>query len=164
MVSYGKIEWFDGLSRWAPVPLGRQFKNRTGQTYQGQPTVESAIAHHPTTQGGVMRGGMTVFARANAIHTTARLSDPKFARGRRTFIWSEYKKPDYLIHLGVDVDVDSGVEGATGGSEIAAAMSVEFGHTGTGYGPAPYQIRGRRYPGKYILHRAAGLRPRRGYG
>lgn len=162
MVQYGKIEWFDGLSRWTPVPLGGRFKNRLGTSYMGQPTVESAIAHHPTTQGGVIKGGVMVLSRAKAIHTTARLSDPRFDRGRRTYIESEYKKPDYLVMLTVDTSVDPGVEGATGGNPIAAAMAVEYGHRGTGYGPGPFQIRGRRYPGKFILHKAIGKTPTSG--
>jgi hypothetical protein len=158
-----KIHWFDGLDSWQPTPWrGVAPSSASGETRYGQPTVESAIAHHPGTQGAVLSRGTMILNRARRLNTSARLNDPGFDRGRRTFVFGETKDPDFLVHLGVDVSVDSGVPGMTGGDPTAAAISVEYGHIGSGRGAYQFQAKGRRYEGKFILHRAAGLQPSKG--
>lgn len=164
-----KIHWFDGRSSYAPVSAAKGSATfRSGRhglpgRVFGQSTVESAMAHHPGVKPAMLPYASTILGRAKANHTTARLSDAAFDRGPRTRVYLESGELDWGIHLEVDTSVDTGVEGAQGGSGLHAAMAVEFGHTGMGYGPVPFQIRSKRYPGKYILHRAAGIIPKGGF-
>lgn len=160
-----KIHWFDGRSSYAPIS-GRNGVGMGGRkTYNKQSTVEAAMAHEPGVKPALKPYAQLILARAKGLHTSAQLNDAAFGRASRTRVYMDEGELDWGVHLEVDTSVEvPGVEGATGGSGLVAAMSVEFGHTGMGYGPIPFQVRGQRYPGKYILHRAAGISPRRGFG
>lgn len=158
-----KIHWFDGRSSYAPVSA-RGGKGFRGGTYNGQTTVEAAMAHEPGVKPAMYPYAKKIELRARANLTGARLNDHAFDRASRASIKLEEGDLDWGIHLQVNTSITTGVPGDTGGSGLVAAMSIEYGHTGVGMGPIPYQVRGRRYPGKYVLHRAAGLTPKRGYG
>lgn len=148
---YGRIHWFDGHTTWIPIP-------KRSEGGGGEDTVESVIAYHPTTQGAIRRGGAAVTARARGALTAARLNNSGFDSKGRVSIDGEHKAPDYRVHLSVN---------GPGGGTIAAALSVEYGHIGAGYGPRPFQMidaggKGHEYKGKFILHKAIGKTPRKG--
>lgn len=160
-----KIYWFDGRDSYAPVSGKKGIGSFRGGTYNGQSTVEAAAAHEPGVQPAMYPYAKRIELRARANLTSGRLNDPGFDRADRASIHLEKGELDWGIHLQVNTDIPvTGVKGATGGSGLVAAMSIEYGHTGIGMGPIPFQVRGRRYPGKFILHRAAGLAPKRGVG
>lgn len=108
--------------------------------------IETIISHLPQVRRKLLDEAGKIFMKAQ-MNLFLR-SDSSFPARNTRIRWE--KPPgtlvDHLIHLEVH-------SGTTNG--FVAAKAIEYGHTGTGRG-GPFQQR-RRYPGKWILHDAAGL-------
>lgn len=108
--------------------------------------IETIISHLPQVRRKLLEEAGKVFMKAQ-MNLLLR-SDSSFPARNTRIRWD--KPPltliDHLIHLEVFSGTSNG---------FVAAKAIEYGHTGTGSG-GPFQQR-RRYPGKWILHDAAGL-------
>lgn len=135
------ITWIDGLMggnqpKYALMPEGPEW----------------IFSHQSTVKAALRKKALSIYGKSLTYHAIVQQRYP----GAST--WIEFEGPhtgrwlDYRIHLY-----------SKNGSR--AAHAIEFGHTGIGVaGPlAVFQVEGKRYPGAFILHRAAGISPRKGF-
>lgn len=138
------IEWIDGHpTSFVPVSPGLP---------DGE--VERIFSHQPQVKAKLASGAGEIFAKAQTNLLTR--SDPKFPARNTSIRWDRPgpggHKLDHTVHLVVS--------GRNTTDAFIAARSIEYGHTGR-TGKGPFQQR-RRYPGKWILHDASGIRRKSG--
>ena len=110
--------------------------------------VERIVSHQPQVKAKLA-------AEAGKIHAKAQVnlvlrSDPSYPARNASIRWDKppgNHKLDHTIHLVVS--------GRNTSDAFIAAKSIEYGHVGKS-GKGPFQQK-RRYPGKWILHDAAGI-------
>lgn len=132
------ITWIDGLQggnepEYALMPEGPEW----------------IFAHQSTVNSALRKEASKVASKARVFLSIAQ------ARHPGTSTWIDVTGPedghwlDYKVHLF-----------SKNGSR--AAHAIEYGHTGVGPPPEepdipnPFQVKGKRYEGQFILHRAAG--------
>lgn len=129
------ITWIDGL-KGGIQPKRELMPEGPEWCFSHQSTVEAALATKATS----------IRAKATGLLAVAQARYP----GTSTWISMEGPQDGRLLDYTVHLNSERGV---------VAARSIEFGHTGTGAGGniAVFQEAGKRYPGQFILHRAAGI-------
>src|SRR5699024_5952920 len=134
------IEWIDGHPT-SFVPVGN-----------GPPDgeVERIFSHQPQVKAKLASGAGKIFAKAQTNLLTR--SDPNFPARNASIRWDKPGPGGPLLDHTFFVVVS--VRNTT--DAFIAAKSIEYGHLGRGTG-GPFQQK-RRYPGKWILHDAAGIR------
>lgn len=111
--------------------------------------VERIVSHQPQVKAKLSAEAGKIYAKAKT--NLVLRSDPKYPERNASIRWdtpaSSGARLDHTIHLVVS--------GANTPDAFRAAKSIEYGHTGKS-GKGPFQQK-RRYPGKWILHDAAGI-------
>lgn len=134
------IEWIDG------------HPTNFVATSPGKPDgeVERIVAHQPQVKAKLATEAGKIFSKAQSNLVTR--SDSNFPARNASIRWdtpdSSGALLDHTIHLVVS--------GRNTTDAFIAAKSIEYGHLGKS-GKGPFQQK-RRYPGKWILHDAAGIR------
>lgn len=162
----GVVEWRDGY------PTGYKFPA------WGEPDgeVEEIVSNKPKVKIKLHAEAAVIFSRANVLLEMRR--NHKNAVKRSAIVWEKpngvknsARKLDHRIHLAVDPSIDPlpgedeyefNDRSKHDGTLIAYA--IEYGHEGKGGGGEigrKFQQK-RRYPGKWILHDASGLRKKTG--
>lgn len=134
------IEWVDGFPT--------NFKAPGNGPPDGE--VEKIVAHQPQVKAKLATEAGKIFARAQTNLATR--SDPNFPARNASIRWD---KPGAGSHV-LDHSIHLVVSGRNTTDAFIAAKSIEYGHLGK-TGKGPFQQK-RRYPGKWILHDAAGVR------
>lgn len=128
------IHWVDGFYGAIPPP-----------TVKRGATVEDTISHLPKVKAVLRTAAAAGAARAGGLLALEQAKHP----GTSSWIQLQAGKLDYGVHL-------------FSRNGWLGALSIEYGHTGSGAGGrvAPFQVLGKRYEGKFVLHRAFGMRRR----
>ena len=110
--------------------------------------VERIVSHQPQVKAKLAQEASKIAAKAEGLLELRR--DSAYPERNASIRWDKpgsQHKLDHTIHLVVS--------GANTTDAAIAAKSIEYGHTGKS-GRGPFQQL-RRYPGKWILHDAAGV-------
>ena len=154
------IEWIDGY------PTG--FKFPGGRKPDGE--VETIVSHKLPVKNQLHNTAQVIGARARGLLEVSRTTKDDVQRAS-IVVESPFEsgnRLDYRVHLAVDPQIDP----ASAASEVdynhrsnkagtLAALAIEYGHIGkggVGGRLAKFQMKGHEYHGKFILHKAAGLR------
>jgi hypothetical protein len=154
-----EIHWIDGFPTSFVAPGGRPPDGE----------VERIVSHNPKTKATLHVHAGAVASRAKSLLIARRNSNDTVQRAQ--IVWETPDEADALldhrIHLAVDASIPpEGMEDdewlkKSNSAATRAARAIEYGHIGkggVGGSLAKFQQKGRRYPGKWILHDAAGLR------
>lgn len=155
-----KIHWIDGFPTSFVAPANRPPDGK----------VEEIVSHNTKTKARlhVTAGAIAARAKSNLIARRGFKDEVQ----RAFIVWETPAEAgallDHRIHLAVNPTIiPNGLEEdeawlkKSNKAAVLAATSIEYGHIGkggVGGGLARFQQKGRRYPGKWILHDAAGLR------
>ncbi|MDS2171612.1 hypothetical protein Q7C18_02770 [Nesterenkonia sp. CL21] len=131
------VYWVDGLVGAVDYPRGGM----------GKGGVEDIVSHHLRVKSEVRKQAMLAGNKARGILAVHQANYPGTSTSIDVRGPAAGHKLDYSVHL-------------VSNNGDVAATAIEYGHTGIGVdGPlAPFQVKGKRYPGLFILHRAFGLR------
>lgn len=129
------IRWVDGFVGGVAAP-----------TEKLGATVEKTVSHLPKVRTSLQSHARAGGNRARALLDVAQARHP----GSSTWIEvKEHAQLDWSVHLYSQ-------------RGVVAATSIEYGHVGSGAegAIAPFQVQGKHYEGKFILHRSFGLKRR----
>lgn len=155
-----RIEWIDGY------PTGFQFPS--GRKPDGE--VETIVSHKLPVKNQLHNTAQVIGAKARGLLEVSRTTKDDVQRAS-IIVESPFEsgnRLDYRVHLAVDPRIDP----TSVASEVdyndrsnkagtLAALAIEYGHIGkggVGGHLARFQEKGKEYPGKFILHRAAGIK------
>lgn len=155
-----EIHWIDGLPTSFVAPANRPPDGE----------VERIVSHNIKTKAKLHVTSAAIANRAKSLLFQRRNTADSVQRS--FIVWETPEEAgallDHRIHLAVDPSIiPNGLEDdaewlkKSNKSAVLAARSIEYGHIGrggVGGELAKFQRRGKRYPGKWILHDAAGLR------
>lgn len=160
----GRVQWIDGYTSAARFPA---WKLPDG-------AVEDIVSNKGKVKARLHMEAGIIASKAESLLEVRR--NHKNAVQRAHIVWerptgSFARKLDHRIHLAVD----AGISPFPGEDEVEyndrsnidatkIAKYIEYGHDGSGVGGEigrKFQQK-RRYPGKWILHDAAGLRKKTG--
>lgn len=138
------IHWIDGFVGGVSAP-GRKNGAKVEEIISHMPQVKDQLASTATRAG----------AKARSLLAVAQANVP----GSSTWIATEQHDLDWSVRLYASKPPSKNQRSGDNAGVIAAT-SIEFGHTGMGAAGAiaPFQVRGKRYPGQFILHRAFGMK------
>lgn len=155
-----RIDWIDTI----PPEFAKSERR------QGAGAVETVVTHQQPVKNALHNGAQVVGAKARALLEVERNYKDEVQRASivvegpaQSGAWL-----DYRIHLAVDPSIEPGpgesdvnFNDRSNAAGTLAAKAIEYGHIGkggVGGHLARFQKKGKEYRGKFILHRASGLK------